>query len=127
MTLVVDASAIAELLLGTQRGRRVAQAVSQEDLVAPQHLTVEVVSVLRGWYLGGHITDQEARQALQEFTLLGVRELPGVDLLDAVWDLRNNVSVYDAMYVALAQKLECRLLSLDARLIKAVPGTVIAP
>ncbi|MDO5619444.1 type II toxin-antitoxin system VapC family toxin [Kocuria sp.] len=125
MTLVVDASAIAELLLRTDRGAQMAGVIAQEHLVAPPHLTVEVVSVLRRWNLSDLITGQEARRALQIFRQLGIHELPAADLLNDVWELRHNTSAYDAMYVALARRLGCKLLTLDARLGKTAPETVM--
>ena len=60
MTLVVDASVVAEVLLGTERGRRAAPLLGEHLLIAPDHLTAEVASVVRGWSLGGHIADDEA-------------------------------------------------------------------
>lgn len=72
MTLVVDASVVAEVLLGTSRGTLAASALGEHDLIAPQHLTAEVASVVRGWSLGGHISDERALQALGEFEELGI-------------------------------------------------------
>lgn len=127
MTLVIDASAVAEVLLGTVRGRAVAARLAEQRLVAPGHLGVEVASVLRGWVLGGHLTAEEGLRALHEYGELGVEVLPTDSLLIDAWGLRNNLSAYDAVYVALARALECPLLTLDERLAKAAPDCAILP
>lgn len=127
MTLVVDASAVAEILLGTERGASAAALLGDHDLIAPDHLTAEVGSVVRGWNLGGHLTDAEALQAFREFQELGVEQLPMLDQLLAVWALRHNLTFYDAMYVVLARAAECRLLTLDRRLAAAAPDCALVP
>lgn len=127
MTLVVDASAVAELLLGTERGARVAAALADHGLIAPQHLTAEVACVVRGWLLGGHITAERARLALSDFADLRIDELPMVRQLPGVLELRHNLSAYDAFYVVLARTAECALLTLDARLARAAPDCARVP
>ena len=127
MTLVVDASAVAEILFATERGQRAAAKLQQHTLVAPQHLTAEVASVVRGWSLGGQITEPEALQAFREFAQLGIEQMDIAELLPEVWALRHNLSAYDAMYVVLARALGCELLTLDERLAAAVPDCTIFP
>mgnify|MGYP001584374437 CR=1 FL=1 len=125
MTLVVDASAVAEILLGTEAGRRAAALLGGHELLAPQHLTAEVASVIRGWSLSGQIADEHALRAFREFEELGVEQVPMMSLLPAVFALRHNVSAYDAMYVVLARAAQCDLLTLDARLAAAVPDCAV--
>lgn len=127
MTLVVDASVVAEVLLATPRGVRAVPALEEHDLVAPQHLTVEVASVLRGWALGGHLSDERALTAFEEFEHLGVEQVGMPGLLPAVFALRHNLTAYDAMYVVLARALGCPLLTLDARLAAAAPDCARLP
>lgn len=127
MTVVVDASVVAEVLLGTERGLKAIDVLGTAVLVAPQHLTAEVASVIRGWSLGGHITDAEALRALREFEQMGVEQVDMIGLLPEVWSLRHNISAYDAMYVVLARTLDCRLLTLDARLAAAAPDCAAVP
>lgn len=127
MTLVVDASAIAELLLGTPDGRAVGQMIGSEDLVAPAHLGAEVASVVRDWSLGGHLSDDRARTAFAEFRQLGVQQLPLDGLLELAWNLRHNLSAYDALYVVVARALGCQLLTLDRRLAAAAPDCALIP
>lgn len=127
MTLVVDASAVAEILFGTEAGRRAAALIDDHELLAPQHLTADVASVIRGWSLGRHITDEQALRAFREFEALGVEQVPMMSTLPAVYALRHNVSAYDAMYVVLARAAQCSLLTLDARLAASAPDCALLP
>lgn len=127
MTLVVDASAVAEILFGTEAGRRAARVIDGHDLLAPQHLTAEVASVVRGWSLSRQITDEQALRAFREFDALSVEEVPMMTMLPAVYALRHNISAYDAMYVVLARSAQCSLLTLDARLAAAAPDCALLP
>jgi len=127
MTLVVDASAVAEILLGTHAGRRAAVLIGEHELLAPQHLTAEVASVIRGWSLSRQITDEQALRAFVEFDALGVEQLPMMSSLPAVYALRHNISAYDAMYVVLARAAQCSLLTLDARLAASAPDCALLP
>lgn len=119
--LVVDASAIAEFLLGTERGIAVSQAIENRVLLAPGHLPAELLSVLRGWNRSGHLSEGEALLALQEFSELGMELLDAKPLLPLAWDLRHNLSAYDALYVAAARAVGAKVLTLDARLRRAAP------
>ena len=127
MTLVVDASAVAEILVGTETGRRAAAVLGEHELLAPQHLTAEVASVIRGWSLARQITDEQALRAFREFDELGIEQVPMMSLLPSVYSLRHNVSAYDAMYVVLARAVPCQLLTLDARLGAAAADCALLP
>lgn len=127
MTLIVDASAVAEILLGTTRGAAAAALLGDHDLLAPQHLTVEVASVIRGWSLGGHVTEPQALRAFSEFEILGIEQVAMMPLLPAVHALRHNLTAYDAMYVVLARAAGCPLLTLDARLAKSADDCTVLP
>lgn len=127
MTFVVDASAVAEILFGTEAGQRAAALIGGHELLAPQHLTAEVASVIRGWSLSRQITDEQALRAFGEFDALGVELVPMMSMLPAVYALRHNVSSYDAMYVVLARAAQCSLLTLDARLAAAAPDCALLP
>lgn len=127
MTLVVDASAVAEILFGTDAGRRAAALIDGHELLAPQHLTAEVASVVRGWSLSRQITDEQALRAFREFDALGVEEVPMMSMLPAVYALRHNASAHDAMYVVLARAAQCSLLTLDARLAASAPDCALLP
>jgi len=125
MTYVVDASVVAEALLGTERGARAVARFGDHALVAPQHLSAEVASVLRGWSLGGHLTDAEALRTFREFEELGVEQIDLIALLPDVWALRHNLTAYDAFYVVLARAVGCELLTLDARLAAAAADCAV--
>lgn len=127
MTLVVDASAVAEILFGTESGRRAATLLDGHGLIAPQHLTAEVASVIRGWSLSRQISDEQALRAFSEFDALGVEQVPMMSLLPTVYSLRHNLSAYDAMYVVLARAVQCQLLTLDARLAAAAEDCALLP
>jgi len=127
MTLVVDASAVAEVLFGTAAGRRAAALLDEHELIAPQHLTAEVASVIRGWALSRQITDEQALRGFSEFDELGVEHIPMMSMLPDVYALRHNISAYDAMYVVLARATQCQLLTLDARLAAAAPDCAVLP
>ena len=127
MTLVLDASAVAEILFGTESGRRAAGLIDGQELLAPQHLTAEVTSVIRGWSLSEQITEEQALRAFREFEMLGVEEIPMMSMLPAVYALRHDLSANDAMYVVLARAAQCRLLTLDARLAAAAPDCAVLP
>lgn len=127
MTLVIDASAVAEILFGTEAGRQAAALIDGHELLAPQHLTAEVASVIRGWSLSRQITDEQALRAFGEFDALGVEQVSMMSMLPAVHVLRHNFSSYDAMYVVLARAAQCSLLTLDARLAAAAPDCAVLP
>ncbi len=126
MSFVVDASAVAELLVSREGGRRVARAVVDHELFAPQLLVPEVISTLRGWVLGRRLDPGRAVGALDDFRALDITLMPMMPLIDDVWRLRDNITAYDAMYAALARSLGVPLLTLDARLVASLPPDVQA-
>jgi predicted nucleic acid-binding protein len=88
----------------------------QETLHAPHLLDVEVAQVLRRYVAAAEITSERGREALADLTDFPIRRYPHDLLLARVWDLRNNFTAYDAVYVALAEALEAPLLTRDQRL-----------
>ena len=119
--LVVDASVAVEYLFPTQLGDRVAGLIEGTDLVVPEILDAEVLSVLRRWVLHGRINTPEAEVVLDRLVHWPVIRIPNRDLVQGAWRYRNNVSAYDALYVALANTRDFTLLTTDARLSRA-PG-----
>lgn len=92
------------------------------DQVAVPHLVdIEFISALRGILLGERLTPSEAERALRGFERLPLRRLDHTPLLWRCWELRANLTSYDAMYVALAEALAVPLVTQDARLGRA-PG-----
>ncbi|WIY82295.1 type II toxin-antitoxin system VapC family toxin [Propionimicrobium sp. PCR01-08-3] len=126
-SLVLDASAAAELLLGRGRAPSIAKAAVKYDMHAPQLLVVEVASVLRGWTLSHQITEVRARRALDDLRLLGIQLYDLWPLVIDGWRHIHNVSMYDATYVALAQALKCRVVTCDLKLAAAVGDVAWVP
>lgn len=121
--IVADASAVIELLLNTPAGERVAQRLLDpaESVAAPHLLDVEVLQVLRRYALAGEIGGQRAKQALEDFGDLPVVRYPHEPLRWRIWELRHNITAYDAVYIALAEVLNAPLMTADIRLSQA-PG-----
>lgn len=120
--IVLDASALAEVLL---RGPRTASVEAvmfarHETLHAPHLLDIEVTHAIRRHAASGSIRPQRALECLQDLVDLKFTRYPHTDLVLAIWALRHNFSVYDAAYVALADILGAKLLTLDLRLAAAV-------
>lgn len=124
MTFVIDCSALVDLLVALDQ-EVVHEAVGESVLHAPAHVDVEVVSALRGLVLGGHLSRPRAQDALQDLDALVIHrwslDLP---MAQAMLDLADNATAYDAAYVVLAQTLECPLLTRDIRLSRAV-GSIV--
>lgn len=121
MTLVLDASACAEFLLGTEAGTAIADLLGDEDVHAPHLVISECLSVLRGWNLSGQLGDRRAEIAIGDLAAMPWTLWDATPLLETTWALRHNVSAYDGTYVALALMLGVRLLTTDARLAAAAP------
>ena len=121
--IVVDASVLATALIDDGTDGALARArLGGEVLAAPELIDLEVSSVLRRLVLRGHLPVQRAEQALGDLTALPLQRAPHLPLLDRCWSLRENVSAYDAAYVALAEVLDAPLLTCDRRLAKAPPA-----
>lgn len=121
--IVVDASALLEFLLQTPLGMRVEARLFRDDegLHAPHLVDVEVTQALRRLVRAGEVTAIRAAEALTDLADLDLHRHGHVDLLTRAWTLRENVTAYDAMYVALAEALAASLVTCDAALAKA-PG-----
>jgi len=121
--IVVDASALLEVLLRTPAAEAVERRLfgaSRPTLHAPHLLDVEVAQVLRRYAAIGEIDDERGRAALADLADFPVRRYPHDFLMTRVWSLRSNFTAYDAVYVALAEALNARLLTRDRRLAAAV-------
>ena len=121
--IVLDASAVLELLLGTSSGRRLAGRIRPRtiSLHAPHLVDIEVTQAVRRHALSGAISAERGRLALQHLAELDLERYPHTPLLPRIWALRENLTAYDATYVALAEVLEATLLTSDQRL-AAAPG-----
>jgi predicted nucleic acid-binding protein len=121
--IVVDASALLEFLLQTSLGARVeARLFGEEDeLHAPHLLDVEIAQGLRRLVRSGEVSSGRAEEAIADLTDLDLHRHAHLDLLDRAWKLRDNISAYDAMYVALAEAIEAPIVTCDSPLAKT-PG-----
>jgi predicted nucleic acid-binding protein len=119
--IVVDASALLEALLRTPAARAVEERLfePQQTLHAPHLLDIEVAQVIRRYAAKGEIDSKRGRAALADLADFPFRRYPHDFLLPRVWDLRNNLTAYDAVYVALAEALDAPLLTRDQRLAAA--------
>jgi predicted nucleic acid-binding protein len=116
--IVLDASAAVLALLNDGDARR---SVTSESVCIPHLADSEVAHALRAQVLRGHVGADSAGVALARWARLGVRRFAVVGLLARIWELRYNLTAYDATYVALAEALACELVTADARLAQA-PG-----
>lgn len=121
--LVVDASVVAPLIAdGGPDGEQFRRAARGQTLVAPDLLRVEVLSVIRRHLASEALNAQQANDAVDHLLALPIKLYPTTPLLRRCWELRSNITAYDACYVALAEILEVALLTADAKLANA-PGT----
>lgn len=117
--IVADASAVVEWLMGGKRGRAVGRILEGEDIVVPAHLDVEVAQVSRRLTFDSVITPVRGRAMLEVLSEAPFRRVPLTPLLPRIWDLRGNLTAYDAAYVALAEVLPAPLLTFDRK----IPGS----
>lgn len=123
MTVVVDASAVvAALVDGGPDGRWVESLLVGEVLIAPHLMPIEVANILRRSVRGGAIREDIAAMAHDDLVQLPVELHPYEPYATRVWQLGNQVTAYDAWYVAIAESLGLPLVTLDRRLARA-PGT----
>lgn len=115
--IVVDASVLVTALADDgPDGERFRTRLAGERLAAPHLIDVEVVSAWRRLAAAGHLDERRASFARTDLESLPLQRVPHTPLVDRCWELRSNLTVYDAVYVALAEALEVRLLTADGRL-----------
>lgn len=122
--IVVDASAALELLLLTEAGQAVAERLFDpaESLHAPELIDLEVAQVLRRYERLGALGMLRANEALADWTAFSLERYSHRLLLPRAWELRANLTAYDAAYVALAELLDATLLTCDAAIARAPHG-----
>jgi predicted nucleic acid-binding protein len=124
--IVVDASAAVAALLNAGPAR---SALASDDLHSPHLVDSEVLSALRRQLATARLAPDAAWKAIDTWRRLGLARYPVIGMVERIWQLRDNLSAYDASYVALAENLGCPLLTCDGRLGRAArvkcPITVV--
>jgi predicted nucleic acid-binding protein len=118
--IVIDASAVVAALLRAGAARR---RIASDALHAPHLLDSEVTDVLRRLVMRDVVSNDDAERALGIWKRIGVKRYPTIGLIDRIWDLRHNLSAYDAAYIALAEHLDCHVVTADQRLAGATGPT----
>jgi predicted nucleic acid-binding protein len=122
VTAVTDTSALLPALVDAgSAGETARAALSVPDLIAPKLIDVEVVHVLRGRVRQGKLRAEDAVQAIADLRRMPLERFDLLPLLDRVWELRDNLTAYDATFVALAETFDAVLVTADERLSKS-PG-----
>jgi predicted nucleic acid-binding protein len=119
--IVVDASVLANAMAddGVDGAAARVRLAGAGVLAAPDLIDVETVAVLRKCWISGDLTDQRFSDAIDDLEDLDLARYPTLPLMRRAFELRANVTAYDAVYVALAERLECALLTADRRLADA--------
>ena len=121
--IVLDASVVIEILLQSNDGLRIQQRVldQAEESHAPHLLDVEVAQIARRYLLTGEMSPERGGQMVEDLAALPIERHAHTLFLWRIWELRSNLTAYDAAYVALAEALDAPLLTRDVRLAGA-PG-----
>lgn len=119
--IVADASALLELLLGTEAAPRAAARLLDpaESLHVPHLVDVEVTQAIRRYAATGDLSPRQGERALADLLDLPLNRYAHAVLLQRAWELRRSVTAYDAMYIALAEALDAPLVTRDAKLARA--------
>jgi predicted nucleic acid-binding protein len=116
--IVVDASVVVEVLLRSDAGIELEERLFDGDdpLHAPHMLDIEVANALRRCTLRGDLDQRQGRDALADLAAMAIERHGHQPLLERIWQLRHNLTAYDAAYLALAERLDAPLLTCDAGL-----------
>jgi predicted nucleic acid-binding protein len=121
--IVIDASVLVSALIddGAARRRTYLRLADEDAICAPEIVDLEIANAWRRDLRLGRIDEERSRQALEDLAVLPLVRMPHKPLMDRIWELRHNLSAYDASYVALAEILGTTLLTADGRMARA-PG-----
>jgi predicted nucleic acid-binding protein len=117
--LVLDTSAALHVLAHRPAHPALLARLRQEELTAPHVIDLELLEALRGLVRGRRVTPDQAEDIRADFGALSITRFAQGGLTDRIWELRHNLTAYDAAYVALAEILDCPLVTSDARMAKA--------
>jgi predicted nucleic acid-binding protein len=123
--IVVDASVLANVVGDDEAAGQLARArlAAASAVSAPDLVDVETVSVLRRRWLAGDLSDERFRGAIDDLLALPITRFPVGPLMLRAFELRANITAYDACYVALAEALDCPLITADRQLANAPTTT----
>jgi predicted nucleic acid-binding protein len=116
--IVVDASAVLEILKGTKTGANLLTALPGLELHAPHLIDLEVINALRRWEFQAEMSAGDIRAALEVFREMTITRHAHTSLLGEIWSLRHNLTAYDGAYLALARLLGAELVTMDGGLRK---------
>jgi len=120
--IVIDNSALVEAILGSgPRSEAVVRRIEREQLAAPELIDVEAVSTIRGLVRGGKLSPDRGEVAIRAVGGFPVERVSHRCFVERMWELLDNLTAYDAAYVALAERLDTSLVTGDSRLAGA-PG-----
>jgi predicted nucleic acid-binding protein len=116
--IVVDCSALFDALIQTPRSAAIVERIfaDEESLFAPHLIDVEITHVLRRYVLKRQLSVADGARALEDLDDIPIRRYPHGILIPRIWELRDNLTAYDAAYVALAEMIDAPLLTRDAAL-----------
>lgn len=119
--IVVDSSAILEVLFRSEVGIKIEELILApfENLCAPHLIDLEIAQVLRRYCASGDISSERAQDALDDFEDIPITRYPHDIFIQRIWELRENITAYDASYIALAEALPATLITCDTRLASA--------
>lgn len=119
--IIVDASCLVDVLLAQPAATLLMERLlgGEDQLGAPHLIDVEVTQAVRRRWLIGELTADHAEDVFELFDLFPIVRYPHAPLLPRVWELRENLTAYDATYVALAELFEAPLVTRDARLARS--------
>ncbi|MGC9221084.1 MAG: type II toxin-antitoxin system VapC family toxin [Solirubrobacteraceae bacterium] len=120
-TIVLDASALVEALIGTPQGVAVRQRLRGCDLHAPAHIDAEALSALGRLHRSGELDANTVSAALSEIALAPIIRHPLAGLLAGAWAARDQLRLVDALYIELATELHATLLTTNGQLARARP------
>ena len=119
--VVIDASAMVDLLLRTTVGEAVREMLAATTLHAPPHFDVEVLSALARLHRAGHLSEPQVERRLEQLRTAPIERHPADDLIEPAWATRHNVRITDGVYLALAATLDTVVATTDQALARAVP------
>lgn len=121
--IVVDACVWVELLTDDELTGEWARALLEREdrCLVSEHTRLEVINSIRGKVMRGIVSEQRGRDAVDLLRLFEMEAVPSIQVLGRVWELRSNITAYDAAYVAIAEQRKCALATFDLKLVNS-PG-----